>query len=100
MLFLRGRQAPGPWNGHSCCAVHLLRHAPQLPLQASALHADPAKAEGLELAHDIFSRNTRLQLRQLFDAVRALTMPPDPPKRPIGFVPPEEKKMPKAKGKK
>jgi hypothetical protein len=40
---------------------------------------------------------TRLQLRQLFDAVRELTMPPDPPKRPIGFVTPDEKKAPKGK---
>ncbi len=39
-----------------------------------------------------FSRNTRLQLRQLLDAVRELTTPPDPPKRPIGFVTHEDKK--------
>lgn len=49
------------------------------------------KTESLELSHDAFSRNTRLQLRQLLDAVRELTMPPDPPKRPIGFVTPEDK---------
>lgn len=30
-------------------------------------------------------------LKQLFDALRELMAPPDPPKRPIGFVPPEEK---------
>jgi hypothetical protein len=79
--------------------IYVVRAFVQLR-QASALHADLAKrlaqledrAEGLSLAHDTFSRNTRLQLRQLFDAVRALTMPPEPPKRPIGFVTPEEKK--------
>lgn len=46
----------------------------------------------LELSHDTFSRNTRRQLRQLLDAVRELTTPPEPPKRPIGFVPLEDKK--------
>lgn len=45
----------------------------------------------LAMDHDQFSRNTRLQLRQLLDALRELTAPPDPPKRPIGFVPPEDK---------
>jgi hypothetical protein len=50
------------------------------------------KTESLELSHDTFSRNTRLQLRQLLDAVRELTTPPDPTKRPIGFVTPEDKK--------
>ena len=55
------------------------------------------KTESLELSHDTFSRNTRLQLRQLLDAVRELTTPPDPPKRPIGFVTHEDKKdTPKA----
>ena len=62
------------------------------------------KTESLELQHDTFSRNTRNQLREVFEAIRALTMPPDPPKRPIGFVPQEDKKAPKAgtavKGKK
>ena len=50
------------------------------------------KTESLELSHDTFSRNTRLQLRQLLDAVRELTTPPDPPKRPIGFVTHEDTK--------
>ena len=49
------------------------------------------KTEGLALTHDTFSRNTRVQLKQLFDAVRGLMTPPDPPKRPIGFVTPEDK---------
>lgn len=53
--------------------------------------------------HDSFSRNTRLQLRQVLDALRELMVPPDPPKRPIGFVPPEDKsaaQTPKARRKK
>ena len=62
--------------------------------ELSAVHADPAKrldeleqkTEGLALSHDTFSRNTRAQLKQVFDAVRELMTPPDPPKRPIGFV--------------
>lgn len=49
------------------------------------------KTESLELSHDTFSRNTRLQLRQLLDAVRELTTPPDPPKRPIGFIAQDDK---------
>lgn len=49
------------------------------------------KTDLLAMQHDTFSRNTRIQLKQVFDAIRELTMPPDPPKQPIGFVPPEEK---------
>ena len=54
------------------------------------------KTESLELQHDTFSRNTRNQLREVFEAIRALTMPPNPPKRPIGFVTPQDKPTPKA----
>ena len=49
------------------------------------------KTESLELSHDTFSRNTRLQLRQLLEAAHDLTTPPEPPKRPIGFVTQEDK---------
>ena len=67
--------------------------------QASAVHADLAKrldelehkTESIALSHDTFSRNTRVQLKQLFDAIRELMAPPDPPKRPIGFVMSEDK---------
>ena len=67
--------------------------------QAAVLHKDLAdrlssleeKTEALAMSHDTFSRNTRNQLRQVFDALRELTIPPDPPKRPIGFVPQEDK---------
>ena len=50
------------------------------------------KTENLELSHDTFSRNTRLQLRQLLDAVRELTTTPEPPKQPIGFITPDDAK--------
>ncbi|MBI2748054.1 MAG: ORF6N domain-containing protein [Burkholderiales bacterium] len=59
---------------------------------AKRLNELEMKTESLELSHDAFSRNTRLQLRQLLDAVRELTTPPYPPKRPIGFVTPADKK--------
>ena len=73
--------------------------------QAAATHQDLAKrlaelemkTESIELSHDTFSRNTRMQLKQVFDAIRELMTPPDPPSRPIGFVPPQDKsKTPKA----
>jgi hypothetical protein len=84
--------------------------------QAVSLHADLAKrlteleekTERLELSHDTSSRNTRAQLKQVFDALRELMTPPappDPPKRTIGFVTPEDKgkkttgKQAKARGK-
>jgi len=67
--------------------------------ELATVHADLAKrlsemeqkTEGLALTHDTFSRNTRNQLRQLIEAVNQLMTPPDPPKRPIGFVTPEDK---------
>ena len=40
------------------------------------------KTEALAMQHDTFSRNTRTQLKQVFDALRELMTPPDPPKRP------------------
>jgi hypothetical protein len=52
------------------------------------------KTEALSLSHDTFSRDTRAQLKQVFDALRAMTTPPDPPKRPIGFVTPPGSGMP------
>lgn len=60
----------------------------------AATHGDLAKrlaeledkTEALAMNHDTFSRNTRAQLKQVFDALRELMTPPDPPKRPIGFV--------------
>ncbi len=65
----------------------------------AATHGDLAKrlaeleekTEALAMNHDTFSRNTRNQLKQVFDALRELMTPPDPPKRPIGFINPEDK---------
>jgi hypothetical protein len=62
--------------------------------ELSATHGDLAKrlaeleekTEVLAMNHDTFSRNARNQLKQVFDALRELTVPPDPPKRPIGFI--------------
>ena len=67
--------------------------------QATASHSELAKrlaeleekTEGLALSHDTFSRNARNQLKQVFDALRELMTPPDPPKRPMGFVTPQDK---------
>lgn len=67
--------------------------------QASASYAELArrlaeleeKTEGIAMAHDTFSRNTRNHLRQVFDALRELMVPPQPPKRPTGFVTPADK---------
>lgn len=75
----------------------------------AATHADLAKrleeleekTDALAMSHDKFSHETRRQFRQVFEALRALMTPPDPPKRPIGFVTPEDKgkKAPGARGK-
>jgi hypothetical protein len=79
--------------------IYVVRAFVQLR-QASALHADLAKrlsqleerTERLEMSHDTFSANTRLRLKQLLEAVRQLMTPPDPPKRPIGFIEHQERK--------
>jgi ORF6N domain len=75
--------------------------------EAAVIHKDLAeqlssleeKTESLAMQHDTFSRNTRAQLKQVFDALRELMTPPEPPpppKRPIGFVPQDDKSKPKA----
>jgi hypothetical protein len=69
--------------------------------QLASTHDDLAKklaqledrVDGLATGHDSFSRNTRIQLKQLFDALRELATPTDPHKRPIGFVNTEEKQL-------
>ena len=59
---------------------------------ATRLNELEEKAEALALQHDTFAHNTRVQLKQVFEAIRQLMTPPDPPKRPIGFiVPPQDK---------
>ena len=55
------------------------------------------KTEAVAMNHETFCRNTRNQLKQVFDALRELMTPPDPPKRPIGFVTHEDQGK-KAKG--
>jgi hypothetical protein len=49
--------------------------------------------ERLDISQDTFSRNTRIQLKQLFDALRELSnsSSQQTPKRPIGFVTLEDK---------
>src|SRR3989442_894892 len=60
---------------------------------ASKLHVLEKKTEALALRHDGFAASTRLQLRQVFEAIRELMRAPEPAKRrPIGFVNPDEKK--------
>ena len=53
------------------------------------------QTQALALKHDTLAQNTRLQLKQVFEAIRELMAPPDPPKRPIGFVAPKESKADK-----
>lgn len=72
--------------------VRLREAAVQHKDLAQRLASLEEKTEHLATQHEVFSRNTRNQLRQVFDALRELTTPPDPPKRPIGFVTPEDKK--------
>lgn len=56
------------------------------------LDALEQKTELLSLQHDTFAGNTRAQLKQVFEALRQLMAPPpEPKKRPIGFVTQEEK---------
>ena len=86
--------------------IEIMRAFVQLRAMAAS-HHDLAKrltelemkTESIELSHDTFSRNTRLQLKQVFDALRELMTPPDPPKAPMGFVPQEDKKGNKARKK-
>jgi len=67
--------------------------------EMAATHDDLAKrldeleeqSAALALQQDTFAQNTRSQLKQVFEAIRQLMTPPDPPKRPIGFVAPDSK---------
>lgn len=46
-----------------------------------------SKADLMEVNHDTFEHNRRVQLKQVFDAIRELMTPPEAlPKRSIGFV--------------
>ena len=44
------------------------------------------KTEALAFQQGNFAHNTRAQLKQVFEAIRQLTTPEDPPKRGIGFT--------------
>lgn len=59
---------------------------------AAKLDALERKTELLSLQQETFAGNTRAQLKQVFDALRQLMTPPDPPRRPIGFVTPQEER--------
>jgi hypothetical protein len=49
------------------------------------------RADLISLKHDTFERSTRIQLKQILDAIRALMAPVEPVrKRPIGFVTPDD----------
>lgn len=53
-------------------------------------HPPLDKTEALVMNQDTFSRNARNKLKQVFDALRELKTPPDPPKRHIGLINPED----------
>ena len=48
---------------------------------AKQLAALQDKTESLAMSHDTFSRNTRVQLKQVFDTLRELMTPMEPPKK-------------------
>jgi hypothetical protein len=49
------------------------------------------KTELMSLKSNGFEHSTRIQLRQIFDAIRELMTPPEPAaKRPIGFITPAD----------
>ena len=58
---------------------------------AKTLQQLEKKTEALTLQHDTLAANTRAQFKEVFDALRALMAPPEPKKRPIGFVTSKEK---------
>ena len=60
---------------------------------AAKLDALAHKTELMSLQQESFAGSTRAQLKQLFEAMRQMmAVPADPPKRPIGFVTPADKK--------
>ena len=60
---------------------------------AAKLDALEQKTELLSLQHETFAGNTRAQLKQVFEALRQLMMPPaTQTRRPIGFVTSQEEK--------
>lgn len=59
---------------------------------AAKLEALEQTTEALALRRDTLAANTRVQLKQVFEAIRELMRPLEPKRRPIGFITPEEKK--------
>jgi hypothetical protein len=78
--------------------VHVVN--PPAVVQSSPVGSIPLSGfpPTLAMNHDTFSHNTRAQLKKVFDALRELMTPPDPPKRPIGFINPEDKGSKKTSG--
>lgn len=74
-------------------SVHVVRAFVRLR-ELAVSHADLSKrldeleerTASLSLQQDAFSRDTHHQLKQVFEALRALATPTAAPKRPIGFV--------------
>ena len=75
-------------------SVYVVRAFVQLR-EVLATHKDLAaklatlerQTQALALKHDTLAQNTRLQLKQVFEAIRELMTPPEPlKKRRIGFV--------------
>ncbi len=58
---------------------------------ASRLDALEKQTAGLAFKHDVLASNTRAQFKQVMDTLRDLMTPPEPKRRPIGFVYPKEK---------
>jgi hypothetical protein len=78
-------------------AIYVVRAFVRLR-ELAASHGDLAqrlddlesKTEALAEGHDSFSRDTRAQVKPVFDALRALMAPPETPKRPVGVVTPKD----------
>jgi hypothetical protein len=59
---------------------------------ASGLAELEGKVDLMSVRHDAFVHGTRVQLKQLFEAIRHLMEPPQTArKQPMGFVAPEDK---------
>ena len=80
-------------------SVYVVRAFVQLR-EVLATHKDLAtklatlerQMQTLALKHDSLAQNTRLQLKQVFEAIHELMAPPEPPKkRRIGFVRDDDK---------
>ena len=57
---------------------------------AKKLEALEKKTEALALKHDALATTTRAQFKEVIEALRALMTPPEPKKRSIGFVTPQD----------